>query len=207
MARSEEKAFQNECVFREANEKIAERAAELAPVDGLTPVLCECEEEACTELVRISLEDYRQIRADPLTFVIVPGHETRGKETSRSGDGWVCVRKVQPATNDRERRLGENEILFREVNERVRELQESFGLDDEHVLFVCECAQVDCKDRISMSVAEYEQVRADPARFIVKPGHQVAEVESVVEVHDTYLVIRKHEGGPAELAASEDPRG
>jgi hypothetical protein len=108
--------------------------------------------------------------------------------------------------NRREVRLGENEVLYREVNERVRELQEDFGLTDERVDFVCECAMLDCNERITLSIGEYEHVRADPARFALKPGHQVPDVESVVEEHDGYVVIEKHPGGPAELAAAEDPR-
>jgi hypothetical protein len=97
VTRSEEKAFRNESVFRDANEKITRRVEELYEVEGLTPILCECEEESCTDIIRISLEDYRRIRADPLTFVVVPGHETRGTETELGGDGWVCVLKQPPS--------------------------------------------------------------------------------------------------------------
>jgi hypothetical protein len=97
VTRSEQTAFRNESVFRDANEKIARRVEELYEVGGLTPILCECEDEACTEIIRISLTDYRQVRADPLTFVIVPGHETYGTDTELRGDGWVCVRKTSPS--------------------------------------------------------------------------------------------------------------
>jgi hypothetical protein len=93
VSRSAEKAFRNEVTFRDANEQIAERRAELDSFAGPTPFLCECEDEACTEIVRLSDEDYRRIRADPLAFVIVPGHETMGRETDHRGDGWVCVKK------------------------------------------------------------------------------------------------------------------
>jgi hypothetical protein len=108
--------------------------------------------------------------------------------------------------NPRERRLGENEILYREVNERVLELQEDFGLTEERVEFVCECAMIECNERISLNIAEYEHVRDDPARFALKPGDQVPDVEDVVEEHDGYILVEKHPGGPADLAAAEDPR-
>ena len=58
--------------------------------------------------------------------------------------------------DQRERRLGENEILYREVNERVRELSDEFGLAEEPVDFVCECARLECAERIRMTVAEYD---------------------------------------------------
>jgi hypothetical protein len=102
--------------------------------------------------------------------------------------------------NDRERRIGANEVLYREVNERVRDLNEEFGLTDEAVEFVCECGQADCMERIRMTVREYEHVRSDPATFAVRPGHVFPEVEYVVEEHDGYVVLRKREGGPAEFA-------
>jgi hypothetical protein len=108
--------------------------------------------------------------------------------------------------NERERRLGENEVLYREVNERVRQLQDGFGVADERIQFVCECAAIDCHERIPMSIGEYEHVRDDPARFALRPGHEVDEVESVLEEHDGYNVIEKRAGGPAELAAAKDPR-
>jgi hypothetical protein len=93
MARDDDMALRNESIFREANERIAERRDELDAVDGLTPFLCECEDETCTAIMRISNADYAQVRRDPVYFVVVPGHPTRGEETDHRGDGWVCVRK------------------------------------------------------------------------------------------------------------------
>ena len=107
--------------------------------------------------------------------------------------------------NPRERRLGENEVLYREVNERVLELQEEFGLAEERIDFVCECAQVDCSERISMDLRAYEHLREHPARFGVKPGHEVPDVEQVVEEHEGYVVVEKT-GEGADLAAARDPR-
>jgi hypothetical protein len=103
--------------------------------------------------------------------------------------------------DERARRLGENEILYREVNERVRELSDEFGLVAEQVDFVCECARLDCTERLRMTVGEYEHVRSDPAQFAIRPGHEFPEVEYVVEEREGYHVIRKREGGPAELAS------
>jgi hypothetical protein len=93
VARDRETAARNELVFRDANEQIAERRDELSSVAGATPYLCECEDEACTAIVRMSQDDYRTVRAKPLAFVVVPGHPTVGVETEHRGDGWVCVDK------------------------------------------------------------------------------------------------------------------
>ena len=87
MGRDVESALRNEKLFRNANEKIAERRDELDAVAGRTPFLCECEEEACTAIIPLAAEDYRAIRANPHTYVIVPGHVTRGEDTGLRGDG------------------------------------------------------------------------------------------------------------------------
>lgn len=80
-------------MFRDANEAIAARRAELSAVEGSTPFLCECEDERCNELVRLTLEEYEAVRAESNHFVLVPGHETRGTAIVREGEGWVCVAK------------------------------------------------------------------------------------------------------------------
>jgi hypothetical protein len=93
VSRDEEQATRNEIVFRDANEKIADRRAELDKVEGPTPFLCECEDPACTALLRLAEDDYTRVRSDATQFVIVPGHPTSGTATDLSGEGWVCVRK------------------------------------------------------------------------------------------------------------------
>lgn len=105
-----------------------------------------------------------------------------------------------------ERRAGENEALYREVNERVRDLSETFETGGELVQFVCECGELECRERVPLTLAEYERLRENPLRFAVKPGHVLEEVEDAVEEHERYTVVEKHEGEPAQLARHEDPR-
>ena len=107
--------------------------------------------------------------------------------------------------DERERRIGENEVLFREVNERIEELNDSFG-PAEALLILCECGDASCLERLEVSTARYEAVRADPRRFFAAPGHEEPDVERVVEEHEGYNVLEKRAGGPAELAAGADPR-
>ena len=104
------------------------------------------------------------------------------------------------------RRLARNQVLFREVNERLRELGEGFSLVSDTAEFVCECGQADCTARVRMSLADYEKVRSDPKRFIVIKGHELPEYEHIVEEREEYLVVEKRPGGPAGIAISEDPR-
>jgi len=108
--------------------------------------------------------------------------------------------------DDRGRRIGENEIVFREVNERLRELGESFSLVSDIAEFVCECADTSCTERVQMSLAEYEHVRSDPKWFVVVPGHEVPEYERVKEQMKGYAIVEKLRGGPAGMAIRDDPR-
>jgi hypothetical protein len=108
--------------------------------------------------------------------------------------------------DSRARRIGENEILFRHVNEQMRSLDEKLGTLDEAYDFLCECGNTECAERIAMTIAEYERIHSDPAQFVIVDGHEIPSVEDVVERRDAYTVIRKRAGGPAELAAEDAGR-
>jgi hypothetical protein len=101
----------------------------------------------------------------------------------------------------REARITKNEVLFREVNERVRDVVPPEGGID----FICECGDESCTERVTLTVAEYEAVRADPVKFVIKPGHELREVEDVIEEHDRYFVVRKH-AEEQVIARQTDPR-
>ena len=100
-------------------------------------------------------------------------------------------------------RAAKNESLFREVNERIVELEENFGRGaGEATEFVCECSFVDCVERVPLTLGEYEEVRAEPTHFVVVPGHVDAEHERVVAEHAHYVVVAKT--GLAGALAEED---
>ena len=106
--------------------------------------------------------------------------------------------------DSRTRRVGQNEALFRQVNERVRDLSETFGAVTGSIALVCECGNVDCVEQVNVPPDEYAAIRADPLLFIVKPGHESADVEEVVARHGDYEIVSKHPGSPAVLAEETD---
>lgn len=79
--------------------------------------------------------------------------------------------------SEREQRLGLNEAVFREVNERIREVSERFELPHDLDL-VCECGRRECTERISIAITEYEQVRADPSSSCSFPGTRMRRSRS-----------------------------
>jgi hypothetical protein len=107
---------------------------------------------------------------------------------------------------DRRRvRAAQNQSVFRAVNERINELAEQWAATTPP-MFVCECFKDDCAEHVPIPLDRYEQVRQEPTRFVVLPGHEDLDVEVVVDKTDRYLVVRKI-GAGAGVAAAEDPRG
>jgi len=102
----------------------------------------------------------------------------------------------------RQVRVGENEAIFREVNETVAAAAASVTGPIE---FLCECGQWSCAEGIALTLEQYERVRAEPDRFLVKPGHIRSEVEHVVEQHADYWVVEKF-GEAGDVARMTDPR-
>ena len=106
----------------------------------------------------------------------------------------------------REERIGLNEAVFREVNERIENLAETFDLSSEMLDLVCECGNADCVQRITMTHPEYEELRSDSHQFAVYPGHEIPDVERVVDRRKGYDVVKKTEGPPERIAEQTDPR-
>src|SRR3982750_1011060 len=99
--------------------------------------------------------------------------------------------------DERSRRVGNNEALFRAVNEQVEGLNRGLAeLTDETFHIVCECGDLICQERLVVPISDYEAVRGDSALFFVLPGHEKPATEDVVRTTHGYYVVRKYEGGP-----------
>jgi hypothetical protein len=97
-----------------------------------------------------------------------------------------------------------NEVVFREVNERIAELNGPDKAVDVS-LFICECSDASCAESVQITLGEYEQVRANGACFVVVPGHQLRLLERVVDGTSRFLVVEKV-GPAASVARESDPR-
>jgi hypothetical protein len=106
----------------------------------------------------------------------------------------------------REARIGLNEAVFREVNERIEGLAETFELGSHQLDFICECGDGSCVQRIHMSYAEFEKLRSESHQFAVYPGHVAPDVEEVVDRRKGYEIVKKNEGLPKVIAERTDPR-
>ena len=103
-----------------------------------------------------------------------------------------------------QRRVAANESAFREVNEAIeRGLWQ--GEANSLVAFRCECASLDCDRLVELTRTEYEHVRSEPRRFFVLRGHEIPDVETIVESHERYVVVEK-QAQAGRIAEARDPR-
>ena len=93
---TEERIQRNNGVFRDANERIREAAGGYEHELDRIPFICECPVEDCVEIVRLTEEEYAEVRADPSRYVTAVGHEEAEKPVGRvvaRNDGYVIVEK------------------------------------------------------------------------------------------------------------------
>lgn len=97
-----------------------------------------------------------------------------------------------------------NEATIRDVNEGIERGQWP-GEEDTPVGFRCECARLGCNQLVELSVREYEEIRSNPRRFVLAPGHEFPDVETVVETGARYIIVEKRDLA-GEVAERHDPR-
>ena len=92
----EERIARNDATFREANERIG-AAAEAYDVAITVPFICECADPTCREIVRMTLDEYEDVRKSSRTFMNVPGHHVAARGTAEvvdRRDTYVIVEKL-----------------------------------------------------------------------------------------------------------------
>ncbi len=107
--------------------------------------------------------------------------------------------------DSRQQRVAKNEALFRQVNERIEEVNEELDESAESD-FLCECGDDDCTTPIRLTPAEYEEVRSNPTHFAIARGHEVIDVEQVISETDRFAVVEKFTGEAERVAVETDPR-
>jgi hypothetical protein len=115
---------------------------------------------------------------------------------------------VVTSPTDPSERAARNEDRFRQLNEEIEPTNAAHAWFDPSMPdWVCECANEDCAQAVTLTVTDYEAVRAEPTHFLVAPSaeHVVSGVERVVERHESYWVVEKV-GEAGDLAEVLDER-
>jgi hypothetical protein len=94
------------------------------------------------------------------------------------------------------------EVNGRQVNEAIERGTRTATA----AVFVCECGNVGCNSTIELTIAAYESVRSGFERFLVVPGHELEDIEDIVERHQNYFVVAKRDGQAVAIAAVTDDR-
>lgn len=108
---------------------------------------------------------------------------------------------------DRQARAAKNQSLFREINERVKDLNDAFEGLTHSGEWICECANNQCVEKLAMSSEEYEAIRKEGTHFFVAPSdkHVWPDVERVITRNERYWVVEKV-GLGGRMAEQVDPR-
>jgi hypothetical protein len=101
----------------------------------------------------------------------------------------------------RDERIAKNETVFRATNREIEQAGKEAGGPEAMVEVLCECGRDECSGLISLTIAEYEGIHSQSDRFVVLPGHENSEIESVVDRRSGYLVVDKF--GEAEAIAED----
>lgn len=87
-------------------------------------------------------------------------------------------------------RLARNQLVLREVNDRIYELLQGFGCEPGLLAdFVCECSQTDCVQSVELALAEYKAIRSTRTLLVVRPGHEATATECVVETTSRFTLV------------------
>jgi hypothetical protein len=84
-------------------------------------------------------------------------------------------------------RVAQTELFFRAVNEEI-------AASDGHgtTLFLCECGNAACKEGLELTANALHHLHAENGLFVVLPGHEIADLETVVDRQNGYLVVRRN---------------
>jgi hypothetical protein len=92
----EQRIVRNNATFRAANEKIHAKADEYNARLERIPFLCECPRPDCVEILRLTPDEYKKVRANPAHFFTVSGHEDAEAPVGRvvsERDRYVIIEK------------------------------------------------------------------------------------------------------------------
>jgi hypothetical protein len=96
-------------------------------------------------------------------------------------------------------RVARNQLLFREINERIEDVNEAFDPSTQRYAMVCECANPGCIDQLQITGPELRAVRRTAGQFIVATDHVYPDYERIVRSHPGYQVVEKT-GRAGEIA-------
>lgn len=87
----------------------------------------------------------------------------------------------------RAQRIVQTEGFFRAINDEIALLD---GTAD--TLYMCECGNPLCREAIKLPPGVIGKLHSSPRHFVVLAGHEIPDVETVVDRNDGYLIVLKN---------------
>jgi hypothetical protein len=155
--------------------------AELVPIEG-----ARCQ-------VQVELEEGRKRQVVAALEAVERWLADSGIEATRlrlDGRSYTVERPAGAvAAVARAERVGKDDLLFRELNERIGRAAKRASF--EAPMLVCECGDADCSETVELTLAEYETIRSRRTHFLIAPSHELTEFARVVEHNDRFAVVEK----------------
>jgi hypothetical protein len=85
----------------------------------------------------------------------------------------------------------QNEIFRRRRNEWIEQASDSYDAGHIDDIFVCECGDSDCSEKVSLTRVEYEAVRSQGSRFVIAINHENPEIERVTFENGRFAIVQK----------------
>jgi hypothetical protein len=90
----EVKAAQNQLMFRHVNQRISELGGNVLNSVAELDFVCECDDQTCTNAIRLPLEEFIRLEHARNRFIVRPGHVDPAVEDVVAADGrYVVVAK------------------------------------------------------------------------------------------------------------------
>jgi hypothetical protein len=96
----QERAAQNQALFREVNERVGKLTETLNRVTLRSDWVCECANTECFESIEMTIEEYEALRQHPARFAVFPDdthvYPEAERVVERTDRSWV-VEKIEVA--------------------------------------------------------------------------------------------------------------
>lgn len=102
------------------------------------------------------------------------------------------------------RRLVENQVAFRTINEKVlsgienlekiakEDNQEDLLISSDKPLhFYCECSDENCRERVTLKRSVYSEIHENRKQFVIVSGHEAKSIEKIVDNNKAFSTVEK----------------
>ena len=107
-------------------------------------------------------------------------------ETPRSIVQAVARHASLLSRGPRAERVIQTERFFRAINDEIAQQQNGHRVE-----YLCECGNPVCSESIVLDGTMLTRLHAEPNLFVLLPGHEIPDVETVVDHSNGYLIVRK----------------